>query len=332
MKPAALSELLQRLTSHPPSFAYDERRAECFAGIAAFLESSIRPGHAFDLKTARPNPVWQLFEETLDQALTDWMTTRPERGRMAVQQWYSSGVLLDTGSTVLGFDVIPMRRIYGWEDRFDLTGRLAKTLDALFITHRHEDHCDAELVAACIREGTPVYMPEPLAIAWDNPDGIIPIGPNYQGTCAGVEVHGRPGTHVWRETPEELPLTLYELIWPSGVSLIYGGDVDYTQPLMQTDGTQLKVFFVPWRAPNAAYEPGHAQQTGILLDAVHVLLDQLAPAVLIYEHCAELEHIYDGFTCSFDMALNLQRELAIPSELLFWGERVWLDQQLNPVT
>jgi hypothetical protein len=82
---------------------------------------------------------------------------------------------------------------------------------------------------------------------------------------------------------------------------------------------RVRAFFVPWRAPNAAYEAG-TPDARPLTEAVQRAVDQLQPDTLIYEHCAELEHVYDGFPCSFDLALDLKQQLTTPSELLFWGE------------
>lgn len=318
-----LAQLLDQLDRHPPSYTVHPEREQTLLDIGRLLETNIRAGQPFDLKAIHPNLLWELLEDRLRAALDRIRHERAGPGVIRVNQWYSSGVILDVDAQLLGFDVVPMRREYDWPDRYDMTRQLAQCLDALFVTHRHHDHYDESLVRACLEEGTLVYMPEDLAQTWDGAATPVPVGCDQQWEMQGFQVCARAGIHVWRDTAEELALRVYELAWPDGTGIVYGGDVDYTKALERTEGLRIKAFFLPWRAPNALYEEGDARQVAPLHDAVRLALEKLDPAILFYEHCAELEHVYDGFPASFDMAFNLKKCLPVSSELLFWGE--WMD-------
>lgn len=323
MNLAPLIQVLDELDQWPPAPVPCSERATCFEGIARFLEANVRPGQPFDLKLVTPNPLWFLFEDRLSQALEHWLTLpRPTVGALRVHQWYSSGVLVDDGNLRLGFDLVPLRRIFGWQDRYNLTGRLADALDALFVTHRHEDHYDQELVRACVERNIPVYMPETLAHTWKAHACIVPVVHDQEWDLPGVHVHARTGVHVWRDDAESLPLCVYECAWPDHTAIVYGGDADYTQMPKPSAGLRIKAYFLPWRAPNARYEDGDDRQIGPLLEAVELGLQTICPEMMFYVHCAELEHMHDGFPASFNMALDLKQQVPIASELMFWGEYI----------
>lgn len=318
-----LLSYLEQLDANPPSFAHSARRSDAFAGIARFLESNIRAGQPFDLKTVHPNPLWQCFEDRLDKALNDLGAPTLSSNAMRVHQWYSSGILLEAGPRLFGFDVVLLHRNFGWEDRFNMTDRLAASLDALFITHCHADHYDELLVRACVHEEVPVYMPVSVARNWKPSPFIIPIEHNAEWLVGDLPVKARHGVHIWRSSFDEVPLLVYEMVLPDETLFVYGGDVDYTKDLAVTPGRAVKAFFIPWRAPNARYEAGDDRQIGTIQQAIEIALERLKPEALFYQHCAELEHMYDGFPASFDLALENKATLPVASELMFWGE--WMD-------
>ena len=57
---------------------------------------------------------------------------------------------------------------------------------------------------------------------------------------------------------------------------------------------------------------------------MNIALRRVKPRNVIHEHYAELKHVYDGFPASYDIALELQSKMAVPSEILFWGESLAL--------
>ncbi len=95
MKIQPLAEMLDRLDRHPPSYTVHPERKQTLLDIGRFLETNIRAGQPYDLKTVQPNPLWELFEGRLCAALDRIRQDRAAPGVMRVHQWYSSGVILD---------------------------------------------------------------------------------------------------------------------------------------------------------------------------------------------------------------------------------------------
>lgn len=314
---------LAKLDQCPPSYQKSVDREECFRDIAHFLESQIRPGQTFDLKAIHPNPLWMLLEDRFSETLTRWADAPPaNHGCTLIRQWYSSGVIMETQGRRLGFDVIPILRAFEWPDRHNLTERMADLLDALLITHRHQDHYDVDLVRACLERAVPVYLPESLSRQWKEHEHLHPVGDGQEWNLFGLTCSAHIGPHVWRETIEELPVAIYAVTGEEKNTWVYGGDADYTRLPDLHLTTPVQVYFLPWRAPNVQYEQGHDLQTGTLIEAVEIMLDQIRPGAVLYQHCGELEHVHDGFPASFDMALDLKECCRVPSELMFWGESI----------
>jgi L-ascorbate metabolism protein UlaG (beta-lactamase superfamily) len=319
-----LTHSLAALDASPPSFDANPTRREAFLEIGRFLEASVRAGQAFDLRTHNPNPVWLAIEPRLARALRSADESDLARNEVVAWQMYNDGVIVRTDEIAIGLDVIPMPRFFGWPDPPGLTERTAELLDLLVITHAHEDHYDRALVRACLHMGKPVLMPEPMAVDWGHDSNLHAVSHGWKLEIDDLQITGRVGCHVWRDTPEELPLVYYEIRCQEGYAFIFGGDVDYTKEFEKTRGRAIDLLFLPWRNPNPAYEEGRPEQVGSTFDAVQIALKKIEPAALLYEHCAELDHIYGGFPASFDMALDLKRRIPVPSELMFWGEQIAL--------
>lgn len=311
---------LMVLDSTPPSFSASPARHDAFMKIGEFIENSTRAGTPFDLKIA-PNPFWQAIEARLAKAI-EAIAAEPADAPPTAWQLYNDGVVLTADGLAIGLDIYPFPRRFGWPDSAGFTGRLAARLDVLFVTHRHPDHYDKALVRACLELGKPVVLPAALAADWPDFKTVIAADDGQQFKVAGLDVTARRGIHVWRASPDELPLVYYEVVCPGGFTFLFVGDLDYSKTLEKTAGRDIDLFFVPWRHPNEAHEPGHAAQTAVTFDAVQAALDKVRPRALLFEHLAELEHVYDGFPASYDIALDLKARVSVPSELLFWSERI----------
>ncbi len=314
----AFGEALAQLDRHPPGWHPDEWRGQAFRQIGAFLDQAIRPGAPFDLRT-NPNPVWDVVAARLDHALAGVAAASPP-GVSRLWQWYNAGVILTTPAGVLGVDVIPMPRHYGWLDTHRLEARLAQVLDGLLVTHRHQDHYDPALVRACLELGKPVAMPAHLAVAWRDYPAAMGIAAAQDLRVAGYAIRARSGWHVWRDAPEERPLVYYEVEVPGSSPMLFSGDADYTRSFDAEAPGRWDAFFIPWRSPNRLYEPGDPAQVGTAQDALALAVERLAPRRLVLEHYAELKHVHEGLGASYDLALDLQRSAGVPTALMFWGE------------
>ena len=318
-----LAETLKALDATPPALAWNAERAERLQALEALLNANCPGGQPFDLYQVKPNPVWEAVAPRIEAAVREASETIVEPGVVAIWQLYGSGMLVKSGNQLLGFDVIPMPRFFGWDEPEGLTQRVADVLDALFITHRHEDHCDMALIEACTRKGIPVFLPDSVAETLPASPHLHPMTDEKQVSVGDAEVTGRQDFHVWRETMNDPQLIYYEVNLANGFTLIFGGDVDYTRGLEYTPGKTVDLLVIPWRNPNARFEDGHPEQEGATADAVQIAIDRVHPRALLHNHYGELDHIYKwGLGASYSMALDLKQRLPTPSEVLFWGEHL----------
>lgn len=321
-----LQKALHKLDANPPRLRWSDARSDAFLEIGRFLEATVRPDGEYDLRAVRPNPVWQVVEPRLRNAASGAARAEPAGDRLLLWQMYNSGALLKSGGLVIGLDVVPMPRFFGWEETAGLTDELADVIDLLLLSHDHEDHYDRPLVRALLDRGKPVVLPEHLLAEWHGRD-VRGAADGGAMELSGVRILPRTGLHAWRQTAEETPLVCYEVVLPNGFTFVFGGDVDYTKRLEKSPGARVDLFFLPWRNPNEKYEDGHPSQIGITRDAVEIALGRLQPGAMLYEHCAELDHVYGTygyFPASFDIALELKLSVPTPSELMFWGEKIEL--------
>ncbi|MFZ5952779.1 MAG: MBL fold metallo-hydrolase [Candidatus Rifleibacteriota bacterium] len=281
-----------------------------------FIEDQCRPSCIFDF-AINPNPLWQMVEDRMLEGLDKFSNSRLPEPQVAMLQWYNSGVLLKCEDTVLGFDLLPIPRYYGWADRHGFTARLAEQIDFLMITHNHADHCDSELINLCLEKGRPVFMHPEAALNKAIPVNFLADGESVK--VKGVSVKAHHGCHVWRNNPEEVFTTAFEVEFPEGFRAVFCGDLDYTRGLDQVKSFP-DLLFITWRNPGPLFEDGHPQQKAKTLDAVNMVVDRLKPERIILQHYAELDHVYKGFSSSYEMAISLIESLSVPTEIYFWGD------------
>ena len=305
---------------------WDEKRANAFKRLGDVLDTHCGKGQSFDLYHVDPNPVWEAVAPRVEEALHNVEESAVSQDTVRLWQLYSSGMLIKSGKQVLGFDVIPMPPFFGWTEPEGLTERIADVLDVLFITHRHEDHCSAALIQACLHRGTPVFLPDSLAATLPPSPRMHPMTDGTEATVGNAHIVGRLGFHVWREAINSPQLIYYEVTLPNGYAFIFGGDVDYTKRFERTPGKPIDLAVIPWRAPNQSFEEGHVEQKASIHDAIEIATQRIQPGALLHNHYGELDHIYSwGTGASYRMALDLKKRCPTPSEVLFWGESILLD-------
>jgi len=287
-----------------------------------FVERECRPGCRYDL--ARwPNPFWQKVEAHMLAGLQRFLEA--DGNGITMLQWYNSGVLFRAAGKVIAFDLVPVPRYYGWPEPGGLTARIAAAIDALCITHNHQDHYDEELVKACNIAGKPVFM-HPDAAS----DGveIAKLSDGAAFSIGQIVCTARYACHVWRSRPEEVPLTAFEVEFAGGFRIVFCGDADYTRGLAGVK-PGADALFITWRNPGPQYEDGHPEQTGTTLDAARLAIARFAPQRLVLQHYGELDHVYKGFSASYEMAVEIVRELTLPVSIHFWGDRFDLTEALK---
>ncbi len=320
-----LNAVLADLRKTTPSFAWNDARTGCLRRLEEVLNANCGEGQPFDLYHVDPNPVWEAVVPQLQDAIREAAATTVPPDTAMLWQLYNSGMLVKSGNSVLAFDVIAMPRFFGWNEPRELTEQIADVVDALFITHRHKDHCDLVLIQACLERGKPVFLPESIAATLSPSPYLHPMSHGSRVNAAEAQVTGRLGFHVWREELNDPPLIYYEVTLPNGYAFIFAGDLDYTKKFERTPDKQIDLLIIPWRNPNQKFEEGHEEQEASTLDAVQIAQARIQPRALIHNHYGELDHIYRWATgASYGIALNLKQQCSTPSEVLFWGERLRL--------
>ena len=288
-----------------------------------FVENECRPGCRYDL--ARwPNLLWQKVEAQMLAGLQRFL--HADANGISMLQWYNSGVFIKAAGRIVACDLLPVPRYYGWPEPEGLTVKIAEAIDALLITHAHQDHFDSELVKACHRLGKPVYM-HPAAAPVESCVCQVADGCRYN--LASISFVAHHACHVWRKSAEEVPLAVFEIDFSGQFRLLFCGDADYTRGL-ENVAKSPDALFITWRNPGPQYEDGHSEQTGTTLDAVGLAVARFAPRRLIFEHYGELDHIYKGFSASYELAISLIKKIGMPASVHFWGDLVELQSNREP--
>lgn len=295
----------------------DSRFLQQLIEFGQFLETETRPGCPHDL-VRWPNLLWQTIEARMLLGFEEFLATNPRGNEILMLQWYNSGVFIKTAQQILAFDVLPIPRYYGWPEPAGLTERIAAAVNALMITHAHQDHFDERLVKACLAAGKMVIMPssavsEGLMVCPAQNEAMLAIGDTV--------VRSFTGCHVWRKSAEEVPLAYYEVTVDRSFRLVFCGDADYTRGFPRVL-PEVDALFITWRNPGPKYEDGHSEQVATTYDAVKIVVDELRPARLILQHYGELDHVYKGFSPSYEMAEDLIRRFPEIASIDFWGDVV----------
>jgi L-ascorbate metabolism protein UlaG (beta-lactamase superfamily) len=292
----------------------------CLVEFGRFVENHCRQGCIADLAQS-DNLLWQNIMAKMLEGLGKFISQTVKEGHILMLQWYNCGILLKTCDSITAFDLLPIPRFFGWLEPEGLTDRFAQIIDALFITHEHADHFDFVLSEKLKNHGKPVYMPDGIS---GNPDRNLSVVQNAGLVGDNIRFRMHKGCHVWRDDPDEIATSWYWLDFHNEYELVFFGDADYTK---KTRGHYSKTdaVFITWRNPGPAFEKGHPLYTGRdTKDAVNIVIDAMKPERIILEHYGELDHVYKGFSSSYEMAVDLVEKLPVKTDVFFWGDIVWL--------
>lgn len=140
------------LRTYPPGLVeLPERRTALF-----------RLDEVLHIESAPRKPLVQkFFQLRLQRAIEEMEQTRVSQG-MRVWRLYNHGALVRTPTASLTFDFVPGTGAEGFTLSKEWLQRLAAQSDAHFISHKHPDHANPEVVRLFMEADKPVVAPERL--------------------------------------------------------------------------------------------------------------------------------------------------------------------------
>lgn len=291
----------EALAAHPPRWTRHAARREALAMLDAEL---LREGAA-----QRP-AVRELFKRRL-AGLVERL--RHERLRAGWRAWlvYNHGVIIETPETVVGFDIVSARasiRVW-WDIPAELVAGLAERLDVLFLSHRHLDHLDVELVARMREAGKTAVVPAELSCLFARgvhhacPGDLLDLG-------GGVRARAHEGRHVY-SGGRALPMRCYEVEFPRGPRVLHLADHDYAGETPCDGPVDLLI-------PKCGGVSPETDDRG----AMRRCLEALRPARVLPGHLFEVGHpVREGRT-GIEAAYGILDGARVPFEVLFWGEGI----------
>ena len=335
----SLAEIEAALQAHPPSLGPSERRAKIAASLDRLVNVRVRDGMTDD-ERARLQPLAEFYRRQVDRGLDALERTIVREG-VHVFKFYSSSMVLKSAQGVVAVDFAqgPVgnagepekadKRRMGFFMTPAQRDRLAKLVDASFITHRHHDHADYSLSKRLITAGKPVVGPAQLGRLWKDFAGKITVPDFDQPQRVGpVEFVAFAGSQYGRNGADEsgqrvgipnpgVPDMDSETI----VFLLKIGGIVYLQ------GGENHVPAGPWLRLQATlgYTPDLQGSTGQFQGArsVDAVLKELPPRIFLHRHEYEMTHEGGGNRMAgLFTGYNGQMLAAKRSLVLFWGEHL----------
>ncbi|GEM_PF-679049 len=289
------------LAAHPPRW---DRHAPRRAALAALDAELLREGAA-----ERP-AVRELFQRRLARLVE---RLRGGRVRAGWRAWlvYNHGVIVETPGAVAGFDVVSTRaglRVW-WDIPARLAAGLVSCLDLLFLSHRHLDHLDVEMVARMREAGKTAVIPAELSCLFARGVRHASAGELFD-LGGGVRVRAHSGRHVYG-AGRALPMRCYEAEFPGGPRVLHLADHDYTAPVAHDGPVDLLIPKCGGVSPDTDDR-----------EAIRHCLASIRPARVLPGHLLEVGHpVREGRT-GLGAAYDILEGAGAPFEVLFWGEGI----------
>jgi L-ascorbate metabolism protein UlaG (beta-lactamase superfamily) len=171
-------------------------------------------------------PSQEFFQARMDHVIAELENTKVESGAR-IWKLYNMGFVVRTNSVTLAFDLVS--GITSGSEDFALNEekikRIVKQCDALFITHRHEDHGEKRIAQQFVDLGLPVFATEET---WRN-DSIQPniIHPKriaheykqYSVNGKKLDIVTFPGHQM-----SSIQCNVYLVKTPEGITISHLGD------------------------------------------------------------------------------------------------------------
>ncbi len=146
-----LDRIEQVLLHYPPQYPEPSER-----NLALFLLDAV----LHDVYAAYRPPVQRFFHSRMESVIQQIESTQVDEGAM-IWKLYNMGFIVRTKTVTFAFDLVrgSSSRVEGFGLPDNIMKRFADQCDALFISHRHQDHIDEWVAQNFIDNGKPVIAP-----------------------------------------------------------------------------------------------------------------------------------------------------------------------------
>lgn len=295
---AQLDGIHTSLLQNPPGVGNPWIREMCTIFVDDYLQQP---------NINRSSTMEKFFVRRVLTALGEIETTRVTQG---VRVWhiYNHGYIFKTPKICFGVDVVTTRHIWNlaWNIPEEIPYRLAGVMDLMYVTHRHSDHADMELISRMIALNKPVIVQDLVRTQF--PDGALGIESDTRKNIRGLIVFARPGIHVY-DNGRNVPCVTYEITTDTGVRIYHTGDHDYAESLTWREPPDIlipKFDGVSPKYPNPK--------------VLEILFSYGEPGLIIPGHINELAHYPLGGRTSLREAISQFQKCSAPYQILLWGE------------
>ncbi|MBN2383739.1 S8 family serine peptidase [bacterium] len=248
-----------------------------------------------------------------------------ETDHLKVWQFYNQGYIVKTSGLTLAFDLVTTRHVYNvfWNLEPTIVSTLADLIDILFVTHRHPDHFDLELINTLISRGKRVIIPHEFITLL--PRGAIGLKPDEHRSFTfptkqdeTLKVMAHQGQHVY-DQGRKIPHRVYEIETAQKYRLLHLGDHDYAST--QLDLAPCHLGFVKLGSISPDFND---------VQAFKKLTRHIRFQHIIAGHINELGHPVKGGRIGYENAFQILSESDVPASVLAWGEAFSFLPELSP--
>ncbi len=259
----------------------------------------------------------QYFISRLTQVLQNIRKIVPKSREGILWQLYNQGYIFQIKGLTIGFDVVTTQNVFNlyWPIPEHLVQGLAEAIDILFVSHRHPDHMDLNLIDRMIRLDKLVVVPKEIihllprrVVGMDGNEERQLLAPNNRRIRLNVFAHR--GRHI-QDNQRFISHRNYEIETETGFCLLHTGDHDYTEFLRHISDIDVLIFRYGFINPQITDQ-----------EAVEKLVKTFRTRMFIPSGFNELGNHLE--CSSYENARETLSQYPVPYQILTWGESLIL--------
>lgn len=241
----------------------------------------------------------------------------PKRRDAILWQLYNQGYIFQVKGLNIGFDIVTTQNVFNlyWSIPEQLIQSLAEALDMLFVSHRHPDHMDLNLIERMVRLEKLVVAPKEILHLL--PRRVVGMEGNEERQLVSpmnrhirLNVYAHRGRHV-QDNNRFISHRNYEIETETGFCLLHTGDHDYSEFLKHISDIDILIF-----------KYGHIHPAISDSEAVGKLLKTFRTRMFIPSGFNEIGNHLES--SSYEAAREVFAHYPVPYRILTWGESLVL--------